>query len=87
MSKRTDWRMKRNWKADWIKMGFSETEADMMLIGSTFKEAIERQGKVFYVGYVGFPQALSAEHAIKLYEMSGQYNGEPITEKTEMFSR
>lgn len=59
-------------------MTYTQEEQDRMNLGSTINGAIERQGGYYQVGNCPFPQAISTEHAVKLYHENFTYNGEPI---------
>jgi hypothetical protein len=51
----------------YIQYGFTEEEALMMIKGSTYDSCIERLGFVWFCGNIPFEQAVSKEHAEKLY--------------------
>ncbi len=62
----------------WITVGFTEEEAKAMVKGSTHNQAVEKFGGVWQVGNVPFCQAISKDHALKLYTWNFGYEGEEI---------
>ena len=66
----------------YMAIGFTAEEAERMLIGETINGAIQRQGGFYQVGNVTFPQAISGDHAIKLYELITEYKGELVRKLT-----
>lgn len=59
-------------------MTYTQEEQAMMDKGRTFNQAIAEQGGYFQVGNTPFPQAISAEHAVKLYHENFGYKSEPV---------
>lgn len=57
---------------------FTQEEKGVMDAGRTFSEARQAIGGIWTVGNIQFPQAISAEHAIKLYSTTFPYNNEPV---------
>lgn len=51
----------------WQKMGFDAPEAEAMATGRTFSETRNELGGIWFAGNVPFPQAISPQHAAKLF--------------------
>lgn len=69
-------------KGYYESIGFTSEEAARMMTGETIAGAIERQGGYYQVGNISFPQAISAGHAVKLYQLNFEYAGQRVQKMT-----